>query len=195
MYAYDQSTVSNQLMAKWTYDELIFQRIIQLLDFYINKHSKTLVVRFDLTFPLGYPQVVTNELISRFTQKIIQKYKRQNRDPYYIWAREQRTSLNPHYHFAMLLNGHKIEKFYHVFLNAESLWASTLGVDVSGQVHHCTGEVFYKNFSNGIMIDGSKEDAQLAYDSVVTQLSYLAKTKDKRDYGDPWRNFGMSQLY
>ncbi|NDY55818.1 inovirus Gp2 family protein [Desulfovibrio sulfodismutans] len=195
MYACGTGTIGSQLMATWTYDELIFQRIIQLLDFYINKHSKALVVRFDLTFPVNYAPVVTNDIISSFTQKIIQKYKRQGLNPYYIWVREQNSSDHPHYHFAILLNGHKIEKFYHVFVNAESLWASTLGTNVSGQVHHCAGNNFYKQFSNGIMIDRSKEDVHMAYNSVVTQLSYLAKAKDKRDYGDPWRNFGMSQLY
>ena len=82
-----------------------------------------------------------------------------------------------------------------MFHNAQSLWGSTLGVDASGLVHHCIDEVYYKKFSNGLMIRRSEGDAQLAFDAVVQQLSYLAKAIDKRDYGDPWRNFGMSQLY
>jgi hypothetical protein len=192
---FDSSGITSSLMSIWDYENLIFQRIIQLLNVYTNKHSKTLVVRFDLTFPLGYTQVFTNELISSFTQKLIQKYRRQGRDPYYIWVREQRASVNPHYHFAILLNGQQIQKFDHVFYNAQSLWGSTLGTDASGQVHHCNDGVCYKNFSNGIMIRRSGSDAQLAYEAVVRQLSYLAKMRDKRSDGAPWRNFGMSQLY
>ena len=113
------------LMTRYDYEYSIFQKLIELLNFYLNKHSKCLVVRFDLTFPLNYMSVATNVLISSFTQKLIQKYKRQRLDPFYIWAREQNTSDHPHYHFALLLNGHKIESFYHVLMNAQSLWAST----------------------------------------------------------------------
>lgn len=192
---FDSSDIISRLMSKWDYDRFILQRIVQLLDVYTGKHSKTLAVRFDLTFPLGYTQVFTNDLVSSFTQKLIQKYRRQGRDPYYIWAREQRASVNPHYHFAILLDGQQIQGFSHVFYNAQSLWGSTLGVDASGLVHHCIDEVYYKNFSNGIMIRRSEDDAQLVYESVVQQLSYLAKMRDKRSDGDPWRNFGMSQLY
>ncbi len=182
------------LMTRYDYEYSIFQKLIELLNFYLNKHSKCLVVRFDLTFPLNYMSVAINVLISSFTQKLIQKYKRQGLDPFYIWAREQNTSDHPHYHFALLLNGHKIESFSHVFMNAQSLWASTLGVDVSGQVHYCIGEKYYKNYANGIMIEMYHDEAQAKYDAVICQLSYLAKIKDKRDYGDPWRNFGMSRL-
>lgn len=192
---FDSSGIMSRLMSKWNYDCFILQRIVQLLDVYTGKHSKALVVRFDLTFPLGYTQVFTNELISSFTQKLIQKYRRQGRDPYYIWAREQRTSINPHYHFAILLDGQQIQGFSHVFHNAQSLWSSTLGADASGLVHHCNDGVCYKNFSNGIMIRRNEADAQLAYEAVVQQLSYLAKMRDKRSDGAPWRNFGMSQLY
>lgn len=192
---FDSSGITSSLMSRWDYDYLIFQRIIQLLNVYTNKHSKTLVVRFDLTFPLGYTQVFTNELISSFTQKIIQKYRRQGRDPCYIWVREQRTSVNPHYHFAILLDGQQIQGFSHVFYNAQRLWGSTLGVDASGLVHHCIDEVYYKNFSNGIIIRRNEADAQLTYEAVVQQLSYLAKMRDKRSDGASWRNFGMSQLY
>lgn len=187
--------ITSELMGQYDYEYLLFQKIIKLLNFYLNKHSKCLVTRFDLTFPCEYREIIFNHLISSFMQKFIQKYKRQGLDPYYIWARELKSGKHPHYHCALLLNGHKVQSFSHVFANAQSLWGSTLGIDVSGQVDHCTGTNYYKNFSNGIMIDKSKGDAQAKYEAVICQLSYLAKMRDKRDCGDPWRNFGMSELH
>lgn len=190
----DHWNILGLLMSQYDYEYLIFQKIIDLLNFYLNKHSKCLVVRFDLTFPLSYASVMSNELISSFIQKLIQKYKRKNLDPYYIWVREQNTSHHPHYHCALLLNGHKVESFSFIFHDVKSLWASTLGVDVAGQVHHCNDEKYYKNYANGIMIETYQNEAQVKYEAVIRQLSYLAKMRDKRDYGDPWRNFGMSGL-
>lgn len=191
---FNSQYITDSLMSKWDYDYLIFKKILELLNFCLDKHSKCLVVRFDLTFPCDYVQVMSNALISKFIQKLIQKYKRQGLDPFYIWVREQNISIHPHYHCALFLNGHKIHSFNHVFVNAQSLWESTLGVDVSGQVDHCNRYVYFENFKNGILIDRSKDDAQSKYNAVIHQLSYLAKTRDKRDYGDPWRNFGMSGL-
>ncbi|WP_084158794.1 YagK/YfjJ domain-containing protein [Solidesulfovibrio alcoholivorans] len=191
----DSTSITNTLMSKWDYDQLIFERIIALLNSYLSRHSKCLVVRFDLRFPVCYMQVISNELISQFMQKIIQKYKRQGLDPSYIWVREQDTSVNPHYHCALLLNGHKVRDFHHVFCNAQSLWGSTLGVDAFGLVHNCISREYVHGFKNGIMIETYREDALLNYEAVIHQLSYLAKMRDKRDHGDPWRNLGMSQLH
>lgn len=191
----NRTSIISELMSQWDYDELIFNRITELLDYYLSIHSRVIVVRFDLTFPEHYTQVSHNRLISKFIQKLIQKYQRQKNNPCYIWVREQNMSDHPHYHCALLLNGHKIQSFYHVFLNAQNLWSSTLGIDASGQIDHCNRYKYYGNFSNGIMIDKHTDDAQAKYEAVIRQLSYLAKARDKRDYGDPWRNFGMSELH
>jgi len=192
----DSTETVFKLVHQWDYDQLILNRSIELLNFYLTKHSKALVVRFDLTFPHDHQQVFTNELMSKFIQKMIQKYKRDGRDPYYMWARETSHGLHPHYHCVILLNGHKTIHFNHVFENAKSLWGSTLNTDISGQVHHCMSNSYCAGFKNGIMIETYKqEEAQKKYNDVITQLSYLAKTAGKRDYGDPWRNFGMSELH
>lgn len=191
---FDSCQVSTKLKSQYHYVDNMFERLIKLLDFYANKHGKVLVVRFDITYPLLYPKVMSNEHIRLCMAKLVQKYKRHGFDPYYMWTREQKVSLHPHYHCVLLLNGNLVRSFSHVFENARMLWSSTIGDNTPGLIDHCIDNPWMPGYENGIMLVRAKADAQITYDAVVTQLSYLAKMADKRDYGDPWRNFGMSEL-
>ena len=192
---FNSHDVIAQLSSEWNYLDNILVRIIQLLNLYIERHGKVLVVRFDVRYPQSYPGIYTNSHISAFRAKLIQKYRRQGLDPYYMWAREQKTSSHPHYHCVLLLNGNLVKSYSHVFENAKILWSSTIKDSTPGLIHHCNEHPWTPGYRNGIMIIRCSPDAQFTYNAVVTQLSYLAKMADKRDYGDPWRNFGMSELH
>jgi|APHig6443717817_1056837.scaffolds.fasta_scaffold19373_2 hypothetical protein len=188
-----QTNIVSELKSKYNYNDLIFDRLIFLLNHYIHKHGKTLVVRFDLRYPAKYFSMESNH-ICPFVAKLVQKYKRLSLDPYYMWTREQNIGEHPHYHCLILLNGNKVRSFHHVFENARNLWGSTIGDPTPGLVHHCTADCQSQNFTNGIMIVRSSVDFHNAYNQVVIQASYIAKAAYKRSHGDPWRNFGMSEL-
>ncbi len=177
-------------------DEII-DPLGRLLNYYVESHSKVLVVRFDLRFPQDFKPVDTNRYISETIAYINKKYTRQGLSPMYFWAMEQHQSLHPHYHIVLLLDGQKIRSYAHVFANAEAAWGRALGADVSGCVHHCNrtnGTIDMHR--NGLQIrrcDG-EQAMQEQMQAVWTQISYLAKAYSKAPKKDGLRNFGMSRL-
>ncbi len=169
----------------------------QLLEYYVEKHSKVLVVRFDLHFPITFPHVHTNQYISETIAYIVKKYKRDCLDPMYYWAMERKQGMHPHYHVVLFLDGQKVKTYKHVFHNFEDTWSRHLNTDVSGCVHHCNvtnGRIDMNR--NGLMIrrcDGP-EKMQEQMQNVYNQISYLAKSDTKCNDNDGLRNFGMSRI-
>lgn len=178
----------------YAYEDSILSALGKLLNFYTEQHGKVLAVRFDLHYPLQNDLTVINQDISRCMAKIVQKYKRQGLDPYYIWAREQENSHNPHYHCLILLNGNRVKSYAHVFQTAETLWGNTLGVPAAGLVHHCTQGKNGISHENGIMLRRCDNNYQERCSEVLRQTSYLAKTDGKAGYNDGLRDFGMSRI-
>jgi len=125
-----------ELKKDYPYTDNIFEKLIQMLEFYTSTHGKSLVVRFDLKYPEEYREVFFNDSIMKFSAYIVQLYKHQGLDPYYMWVREQETSLHPHYHFLILLNGNKIRAYHHVFDTARHFWGNILGANPLGLVDH-----------------------------------------------------------
>lgn len=172
----------------------IYTKITDIIDYYTEKHSKTLVVRFDVHYPRSYTGHSLNRDISTCIAYVIKKYKRQGLDPCYIWVREQHLSVHPHYHCALLLNGHKVRSYDHVFHTAEAAWERALGCSVTGCIDHCT--VAGSRDYNGKMLrrDAGEETYRDRYRDILRQLSYLAKSYTKELGHDGQRNFGCTQL-
>ncbi len=180
----------------YQFKEEILDALGRQLVYYVSKHSKTLVVRFDLHFPSDFPLVQSNAYISETIAYIVKKYKRHGLDPQYTWTMEQHNSAHPHYHIVLYLDGQKIRSYQHVFANAEAAWGRALDTDVSGCVHHCntTKGVFDMN-RNGNQVrwcDGNQV-MQTQMQKVYNQISYLAKENTKAPTKDGLRNFGMSR--
>lgn len=172
----------------------ISQKILDLLEYYTIKHSKILVVRFDIRYPVSYDGAGSNRDISACLAYVVKKYKRWGLDPCYIWVREQHRSVHPHFHCALLLDGQKVRTYTHVFRNVEEAWGRTLGCSVSGCINHCTsGDL---SDYNGKML--RRDVGHKAYmnrlHEVLRQLSYLAKAYTKELGYDGQRNFGCTQL-
>jgi len=185
----------------YTYKQEILNPLKGLLNYYVEKHSKTMVVRFDLHFPATYPVVTDNSHISETIAYIVKKYKRRGFDPMYFWCMEQYNSIHPHYHVVVFLDGQKIRSYDHVFYTAKKAWSRALGVDVHGDVqgcvHHCNSyQGRIDMHRNGLQIrhcDGP-EMMQGQMQAVYNQISYLAKEVTKAPVKDGLRNFGMSRL-
>lgn len=188
---------SLSLPDKYTYREEILDPLNRLLQVYIEKHSKILVVRFDIHFPINYTKEHSNSYISETIACVVKKYKRQNLDPMYFWVMEQHQSIHPHYHVVLFLDGQKVCSYGHVFNTVKKAWAHALGQDVIGCIHHCNITNNKLDMQrNGLQIrrcDGA-ENMQAQVQRVVNQISYLAKENTKAHENDGLRNFGMSRL-
>lgn len=178
----------------YKYREEILNSIHNILNYYIQKHSKAMIVRFDIRYPLLYPYKCTNIHISSCIELVIRKYKRQGLDPYYIWVREQSMSSHPHYHCALFLDAQKVMSYGHVMATVERVWSHVLQYPANGCVHNCIQPG--NPDSNGKIIrrDVTPEDYHARCQEVFNQLTYLAKAQTKAENNDGMRNFGMSRI-
>ncbi len=180
------------LPEEFQFRDEILDALGRQLVYYVSKHSKTLVIRFDLHFPQNFPLVLSNYYISTTIAYIVKKYKRQGLDPQYTWTMEQYNSTHPHYHIVLYLDGQKVRSYRHIFTTAKAAWGRALGVDVSGCVHHChTTNGVFDLHRNGLQIRKSdgEEKMQIQVQNVYNQISYLAKEKTKAPPKDNLRNF------
>jgi hypothetical protein len=187
--------VIDELKSDYQYTDNILQRLIELLEFYASIHGKALVVRFDLKYPESYRHVHSNDDIMKFSAYIVQFYKHQGYDPFYMWVREQETGLHPHYHFLILLNGNNVRSYHYVFETAKSFWGNILGVSPLGLVDHCAKGKGGTLHENGILLIRASGNYYERCSDVLRQVSYMAKFDGKGDYLDGVRNFGMSRLH
>lgn len=73
-----------------------------------ERHSKVLVVRFDLRYPKDHNADNSNRDFSGTLQGVCREFSRKGYDPQYVARREQVTSENQHYHVGILLDGKEL---------------------------------------------------------------------------------------
>ena len=173
----------------------------QVIDQAMEDYSRVFVFRLDLRFPYDYDQDVSNNTIRRFLDSFIAKLeareqrKRSSSRVHdnrvrYIWAREQVSSDYPHYHLAILLNGHAYRRVgsymaEHGLARAiKEAWERALELDERDDYE---GLVSYPRDSEFILT----RDDERARRTCFSRLSYLCKVASKR-YGDRSRNFGYT---
>lgn len=149
-----------------------------LIDFALSVSKRVLCIRFDLRMT-SCPN--DNRLMSMF-----QKLLRRNieRLPHYghkhifefMWAREQVSSPNPHYHCCLLLNGNVFRSDYKLMNTVSGLWKSVSG-----------GSVPFISNSSYMLTLRSPRTIQRA----IYRISYMAKWDGKRK-GAPYRHFGST---
>jgi len=181
--------------------EPYLEKIKSVFDKTLEEYSRVYVLRFDLRFPQGY-FTFDSDHISKFIESIKAKMdadlNRKNKKGMchlrYVWAKEQDTSDNPHYHVAIFLN--KDVYFVHGELSAHEgnlsamirqAWASSLGLsfhEIVGCVHfpkHC-----------GYWVDKNSMFFIGQYNDCFQRLSYLAKVETKI-FQCGLKNFGSSR--
>lgn len=122
---------------------------------------------------------------SRFSQKLIQYFKRHKCDPKRSISREQKSSIHPHFHFGVMLDGNKIQHPFQVTEKAKQLWASTLGLESGEGLVHYEASVSLRH-------DSSDFPDNLRF--VVRKLNYMAKKDGKGPKNDGKRNFSTSRI-
>ncbi|MGE4490108.1 MAG: hypothetical protein AB7E95_11260 [Kiritimatiellales bacterium] len=155
----------------------------ELLDAMIIRHSKVLFLRFDVRFPDTYcwsePMMYWWKFLDLLRRWLVEN----GFDPQYVVRMEQKTSLNPHFHVGLLLNGNKAneENAYFYKLQAEQIWQKVLGVKQTGLVDFCNKDYWGNPMPEGILIvrpperTGVDVRTTLEYIKVFKAMSYLAK--------------------
>ena len=177
------------------YRPTIRDNLATLLTEYTTSHSKTMVIRFDVTYPKGFMAVEDNSDISALMKLLIQQCSRNGVSPAYFWVREQSLrSNNQHYHCMLLLDGNKTCRYYPYLEAAEEIWRRMLNVDKKGLIHYCDKDSDGKRQANGIILRSDDPNYEDKIEAVVRQAMYLAKDHTKGIYNDGVRDFGMTRL-
>ncbi len=177
------------------YSDSISQKLFELLEEYTRTFSKTMVVRFDVTYPKGFIAVEDNSGMSDLMKLLIQQCSRNGVSPAYFWVREQSLrSDNQHYHCMLLLDGNKTCRYYPYIELVEEIWGRRLNVDPKGLIHYCDRDPDGNRQANGIILRSDDPNYESKIDTVVRQAMYLAKDHTKGFYNDGIRDFGMTRM-
>ena len=164
----------------------ILDRTLELLEHMISRHSQVLVIRLDVRFPLGYIWPDDNSLFQGFIENYRRRLSDWGYDAHLLWAREQKTSPNPHYHCFILLNGNKIRYFKNTS-KADELWARALNLPlkIPGLIQICPIDKYYSKIIH--------QNNSFEFAKIFKALSYLAKVATKLKTPKHTRMFGCSQ--
>ena len=173
----------------------VSQKLFELLEEYTRTFSKTMVVRFDVTYPKIFIAVEDNGGMSDLMKLLIQQCSRNGLSPAYFWVREQSLrSNNQHYHCMLLLDGNKTRRYYPYIEAAEEIWGRILNVDPKGLIHYCDRDPDGNRQANGIILRSDDPNYEDKIEAVVRQAMYLAKDHTKGFYNDGFRDFGTTRI-
>lgn len=165
--------------------EKALEKIDEVLESMLERHSKVMLIRFDVRYPQTENIICDKKQVSDFTYNLKRSLNREKVvgghkvDAKIIHVQEQDTGERPHFHFAVVVNGNAKNRAFPILQKADALWKTMLKTEQAGLVDFCGSH------ANGIIIDKSKPDFQERYEDVFYQASYLAKIRGKehRDKG------------
>ena len=152
----------------------ILKAIDNVMDDYVDRHSKMFAMRLDVHLPEGTDQ----SKIMVFNHRFIEKEKNQGYDPAYVMAREiGEENGNIHYHMALFLNGQKTESIKPHLDNAWKVLENIRKAEnkEGGMIDPCN-----RFGRNGIMVKRDDSDPR-NLEEVQRQMSYIAKTEQKEN--------------
>lgn len=148
----------------------------ELLDRTLEAWGRVLVIRFDLRFPDDFPIEAAhdNALFTSFIKDYRAILDRRNIEMEYVVRREQITSVVPHYHAAILLNGNKAQNGYFYQEQAQTTWIKRL------TPYSATAHIGLVHYGRTHLINRyGSSDTQHQYDEACKMLSYFAKYDDR----------------
>ena len=181
-------------------DVAILQRIEAQFDYAEREKSKTFFYRMDLHYPLSMDVPNDNNHFKHFISAYMKNLSRQGLDPQYFAVREQSKYENRHhYHIGIMLDGQKTQNCTKHLKTAERFWDHELSLPPKpegyGLVNHCdkdqkTGE----RMRNGMMIDPTKDNYEIARNTCFRRSSYLAKVNEQKNTPKGNREYFASRL-
>lgn len=144
----------------------------------LSYHSKVLVIRFDLRL---YEYMPNNKLITIFNRRLFKWLTRKYGVSRigFAWCRERETAKQQHYHYVLLLDGHKVRHPHEILLRIKEVWETQL----DGSMY--TPENCYYNIQ--------RDDRQSIQDA-IWRVSYLAKGRGKGYRDKQAKDYGTSRI-
>ena len=157
------------------------ETIEKTLDNAIEKHNKVTVIRLDARYDTTSKPENNNQDISKLSKNIKQNLNNRRVNSNTVWAREQKTSENPHYHMAVLVDGNKIQSPHDVAVMASKSWKHITGSDKDGLIHRgaCITIRRPSSKAEGTVRKEQECQFQQQRQQALDALSYLAKTATK----------------
>lgn len=154
------------------------KRIIEQLENMLSYHRKLLVIRFDLHQPI---YTANNEQITAFQRRFFRWIKRKYKVTRigFMWAREIEKSKAQHYHYALILDGSKVNTSASVIRHARDYWQRMSGTEWTPKECH-----FYKF---------NREDTFTLRETIY-RLSYLAKGRGKGYKAKQAKDYSTSRI-
>lgn len=143
----------------------MIKAMINQIDAMLSHNSRLHIINFALS---QQEYTENSERITTFNCRLFDWLKRKYNFKRigYMWCREQDTAVKQHYHYALLINGHKVRYPVKILEKAAEIWKSLMG-------HLHTPENCYYNV---------KRNDYESIQPAIYRISYLAKvaTKGKR---------------
>ena len=151
--------------------------IINQVDSMLSHHSKIHIIRFDLRV---YEYTENNILMTTFNRRLQKwlKHKYNLKRVGFAWCRELETAKQQHYHYTLMIDGHKVNYPYEVTNKIKEICQQ---LDSS---EYFPDNCYYNIKRNDY---GSIQDA-------IWRISYLAKARGKGYKPDQIKNYGTSRL-
>lgn len=155
----------------------MMQAILGQLFAMLSHHNKVLIFRFDLHCP---DHTSTNKNITdflrRLSRRVIRHYELTRFG--YCWVREQEKAKQQHYHFALMLDGNKIQKPSLIWEMVKTIWGFMDGK------YWLPENAYYR------LTRENRHQTQEA----IKRLSYLAKGRGKSYKPHQTKNYGTSRI-
>ncbi len=155
----------------------MMQAILGQLFAMLSHHNKVLIFRFDLHCP---DHTDTNKNITdflrRLSRRVIRHYELTRFA--YCWAREQEKAKQQHYHFALMLDGNKVQKPSLIWEMIKTIWEF-----IGGSCWLPENAYYRLTRANRPQIQES-----------IMRLSYLAKGRGKGYKPHQTKNYGTSRI-
>jgi hypothetical protein len=151
--------------------------MINQVDAMLSHHSKIHIIRFDLRV---YEYTENNGIITAFNRRLHKWLKRKYnfKRVGFAWCRELEKAKQQHYHYALIIDGHKVNYPDEVNKKVKEIWRQLDG-----------SEYFPKNCYYNV-----KRNDYGAIQAVIWRISYLAKARGKGYKPDQTKNYGTSRI-
>ena len=151
--------------------------MIRQVDAMLSHHSKIHIIRFDLRL---YDYTENNEIVTAFNRRLHKWLKRKYnlKRLGFIWCRELETAKQQHYHYALMVDGHKVNYPHEITNKVKTLWRQLGGSEYFPE------KCYYNTKRNDY------ETIQAA----IWRISYLAKARGKGYKPDQTKNYGTSRV-
>jgi len=155
----------------------MLKTMIGQLEAMISYHSKIHVIRFDLK---QNEYTEKNTQITTFNRRLFKWLKRHYKLKRigFIWCREQETAKQQHYHYVLIIDGHKVEKATLIADKVKAIWN-----DIGGS--YWLPKNCYYNLKRG-----DYKETQNA----IFRISYLAKARGKGYRPPQTKDYGTSRI-